>query len=240
MSVNRYKHNLDCSYTLGATLTLELLKYKHHYVKRIFIQSQTIDSDGIRRIYDECSKYCIPIEQNDKAFNVLSQKENCYVIGEFSKYSTKINNQTNQIVLVNPSNAGNLGTIIRTMAGFNILDLAIIKPGTDIFDPKVIRSSMGSIFHINFQYYDSFEEYLKENSNLNLYPFMLKGKKSIENIEFKKPCALVFGNEATGLVDEFLNVGNTVVINHSNLIDSLNLPIAASIAMYEMNKYISK
>ena len=61
-------------------------------------------------------------------------------------------------------------------------------------------------------------------------------KKKLNETEFVKPFSLVFGNEATGLDDSFLSVGTSVIIAHSDRIDSLNLPIAASIAMYEATK----
>lgn len=50
----------------------------------------------------------------------------------------------NHVVLVNPSNAGNLGTIIRSCIGFGVEDIAIILPAVDLFDPKTIRASMGA------------------------------------------------------------------------------------------------
>ena len=53
----------------------------------------------------------------------------------------------NHVVLVNPGDMGNMGTIIRTMLGFNYSNLAIIKPGVDVFDPRVIRASMGALFN---------------------------------------------------------------------------------------------
>ncbi len=54
--------------------------------------------------------------------------------------------------------------------------------------------------------------------------------------KFKTPFSLIFGNEATGLPKEFLNIGESVIISHSKNIDSLNLTIAASIAIYESTK----
>ena len=54
---------------------------------------------------------------------------------------------------------GNLGTILRSCLGFGMKDIAIIKPGVDIFDPKVVRASMGSIFSLNISYFNSFEDY---------------------------------------------------------------------------------
>ena len=67
----------------------------------------------------------------------------------------------NHVVLVNPGDMGNMGTIMRTMLGFNYYNLAIIRPGVDVFDPRVLRASMGAMFHLNIEYFDSFEDYGK-------------------------------------------------------------------------------
>ena len=60
---------------------------------------------------------------------------------------------------MNPSDMGNMGTIIRTGIGFGIRNLAIVEPAVDVFNPRVVRASMGSLFQMNFRYYDSFETY---------------------------------------------------------------------------------
>ena len=95
---------------------------------------------------------------------------------------------------------------------------------------------MGAIFNINFKYYDNFNDYYKENSNRNYYPFMLKAKNKLNEVEKKYPFSLIFGAEATGLSDDYLNIGTPVIIKHKNIIDSLNLDNAVSIALYEFTK----
>ena len=96
-------------------------------------------------------------------------------MGVFKKYENSLDHTKNQVLLVNPGDMGNLGTIIRVMLGFNYNNLAIIKPCIDIFDPKVIRASMGSLFSMNIKLYDSYKDYAQENQNLK-FPFMLKAK----------------------------------------------------------------
>jgi len=64
---------------------------------------------------------------------------------------------------------------------------------------------------------------------------MLKATKDLKKISFKEPYSLIFGPESSGLDDSFLNVGTPVIISHEPTIDSLNLPIAVSIALYESN-----
>lgn len=233
--MKKYKKSDLESYTLGTTLTLELLNKKIEYVKRIYIHEKLEKNETYEKIVNICKNNNIEILMSDKTINSLSDKENCYVIGVFKKFESEIIDDENHIVLVNPSNMGNLGTIIRSSVGFGINNLVIIKPAVDIFDPKVIRSSMGAIFNLNFKYYDSFSDYSK-NYKREYYPFMLKAKTNLNNVEKKYPCSLIFGAEATGLDDSYLEIGTPVIIKHKNIIDSLNLDNAVSIALYEFTK----
>ena len=229
MKYEKYKSNLPYSYTLGITLTIELLKKHPEDVLDIYYHS-SFNGEGKDIVDSICRKIGIEPIDNDKIFNILASKENVYCIGVFKKFDSTVEKDANHIVLVNPSNAGNLGTIIRTSCGFNLNNLVIIKPAVDIFDPKTIRASMGAIFNINFSLFDSFEDYAKDN-NHHFYPFMLKAKAKLKDTKFASPFSLIFGNEATGLPDSFLTY-DSVIIPHAKTIDSLNLPIAVSIAIY--------
>lgn len=232
----RYKKDDEVSYALGITLTFELLKYKTEYVTKVYVHSGMKEGDTYDKLRRLCADAGIEIVRTDKIFHVLSQKENCYVIGEFRKFPGQLSREASHIVLVNPSNAGNMGTIMRSALGFGMNQMAIIRPGVDAFDPKVIRASMGAIFSTDFMYFDSFQEYQLQYGERELYPFMLQAQKSLHDIHPSGRFSLVFGNEATGLPTEFLQIGTSVIIPHSDRIDSLNLPIAASIAMYEATK----
>lgn len=236
----RYRKEDSVSYSLGITLTFELLKFKTEYVNKVYIHSAMKQGDTLDRIKSICSSSGIEIVYTDKIFNVLSQKENCYVIGEFRKFEGSLNADKPHIVLVNPSNAGNMGTIMRSALGFGMNNMAIIRPAVDAYDPKVVRASMGAIFSTNFVYFDSFDNYLDKAGERELYPFMLDAKVSLHDIKPSGKFSLIFGNEATGLPHEFSSVGTSVIIPHSDRIDSLNLPIAASIAMYEATKGLIK
>lgn len=234
--MKRYKREDELSYALGITLTFELLKFSPEYATRVYVHSQMQKGESLDKLEALCKEHRIPMEYSDKPFNILSQKENCYVIGEFKKFSRPVLKDESHVVLHNPSNAGNMGTIMRSAAGFGITNLVIITPAVDEFDPKTVRASMGAIFRLNISVFDSFEKYVAKYGNRELYPFMLKAKKKLKDVKVTKPFSLIFGNEATGLPDSFLEVGTSVIIPHSNRIDSLNLPIAASIALYETTK----
>ncbi|MCQ2523187.1 MAG: TrmH family RNA methyltransferase [Lachnospiraceae bacterium] len=234
--MKRYQREDEISYSLGITLTFELLKYATEYCNRVYVHSKMDKGESFEKLKKLCDDANIPMEFADKPFNILSQKENCFIIGEFRKFKRPVDKNESHVVLNNPSNAGNMGTIMRSAAGFGITNLVIISPAVDEFDPKTVRASMGAIFRLNISVYPSFDEYRKQMGDRSYYPFMLKAKTSLSKLEPVKPFSLIFGNEATGLPDSFLEVGTSVIIPHSDRIDSLNLPIAASIALYEATK----
>ncbi len=232
----RYRKEDSVSYSLGITLTFELLKFKTEYVNKVYIHSSMKQGDTLDKLTNMCQSAGIEIVYADKIFNVLSQKENCYVIGEFRKFEGNLKEDASHVVLVNPSNAGNMGTIMRSALGFGMNQMAIIRPAVDAFDPKVVRASMGALFSTEFVYFDNFSQYAEAYGGRELYPFMLDAKVSLHDVSPQGKFSLIFGNEATGLPKEFSQVGTSVIIPHSHNIDSLNLPIAASIAMYEATK----
>lgn len=235
VSLKTYKKSFEYSYTFGMFPTVELINTRPSNIIKVLVSSNyKVDSSSLN-IFELCENNNIKIEVNDKQINRIGAKENCYVIGVFKKYECNLNFNKSHIVLVNPSNMGNMGTIIRTLTGFGLKDLAIISPGVDIFDPKVIRASMGSVFRINYKYFDNFSDYQAVFTKNKLYTFMLDGAKSLKELNHNKneDFSLVFGNEATGLDKNFSNIGTSVIIKHTDKIDSLNLTIAAGIAMYE-------
>ena len=139
------------------------------------------------------------------------------------------------IVLHHISDAGNLGTILRAALGFGYRDIAIIRPATDVYDPKVIRASMGAIFSLRVKEYDDFDAYRQEFPGHMAYPFMLDGSRSLPDVlagDTPKVYSLVFGNEGSGLPAEFAQLGQPVRIPSNEKIDSLNLSIAAAIGIY--------
>lgn len=234
--MRKYKKEDVVSYALGMTLTFEMIKYKPSLAKRIYISPKIIKNEAYLELIEICKKEKIEIVEGEKAFHILCPKGNCFVIGEFEKYSSQLEQNQNHIVLVNPSDAGNLGTIMRSARGFGVKDMAIILPAVDIFEPKTIRASMGAIFGMRIQLFQSYEEYKNIYQNHREYPFMLNAKKALKELEVQAPYSLIFGNEATGLPKEFESIGTSVIIRHSDEIDSLNLPIAVSIALYQTSQ----
>lgn len=234
--IRKYKHDMDYSYALGATLTYELLRMRPNTVRRVYLHTAAERTEGLNRLLALCGESGVSVETGDRAFNILSPKGNCFVIGEFDKAPQRME-PGSHIVLVNPSDAGNLGTILRTAVGFDFPDIAIVRPAVDFYDPRVIRASMGAAFHVRAEYFDTVEAYCERFPENHRYAFMLGSSVPLNSVQFAPPFSLLFGNEATGLPERCADFCDTVVIPHSRDIDSLNLPIAASIAMYTANAF---
>lgn len=236
--IKKYNKKYEYSYTLGAFPTFELVNKMPQQVEWVLMHSKT--SEEIRqKICWECQKKGIRVEENDRIIERIRGKDNIILIGVFDKYKMNLENGKNHVVLVNPSDAGNLGTIIRTCIGFGISDLAVIGSAVDIFNPRVIRSSMGAIFSMNLQIFKDFDEYYeKYGSERICYPFMLKGMNVLGEFVHEKgrSFSLIFGNESSGLDDSYLKIGRSVVIDQSKDIDSLNLSLATGIGIYEFTK----
>ena len=229
--IKPYKKGVNYSYTLGAFPTYELIRGHPENVKAVYIHSSFTDRQSL---VDLCNTAKIPVLTDDKLFNKLSDKEYCFVIGIFEKYECLLEQKKSHIVLVNPSNMGNLGTIIRTAVGMGIYDLAMITPCADLFNPKTIRSSMGSLFKLRHQHFDSFTEYRERYPHHEVFTFMLNGANTLEiqNCPKTELFSLVFGNEATGLDDSFLSLGTSICIPQSPDVDSLNITIAVGIGTF--------
>ena len=234
--VTSYKKDSEQTYGLGATVVMEYLLHAREKVTGVIMHPQFRSEETVSKIKSLCGSD-IPVSVEEKPFNILSKKENCFVICVIGKKDEHIQSG-NHMVLVNPSNAGNMGTIMRCCLGFGVRDLAIIPPSVDHFDPKVIRASMGASASVRAEVFSSFEEYAARFPGNKLYPFMLDGSTKLHETVIEKPFSLIMGNEATGLPAEFSKIGRPIRIDHSHAIDSLNITIAASIGLYEATKGI--
>ena len=235
MEIKSYKKDSFYSYTLGAFPTLELIHNHKEALLKILIHSSFNNKevlDEIKSVSSRCE-----IQFNDKLISKLSNKENCYIIGIFKKYEMNLNSNTDHILLAQPMNMGNFGTIIRSALGFNMHDIGLISPCIDIFDPKVLRASMGSFFSVNIKIFPSFEAYKSQYPHRIMHSFMLQATKTLQEHTFNKDKynTLIFGNESKGLDSSYLD-DNSLIIRHEKSIDSLNLPNAISIALYEFYK----
>ena len=236
VSLKPYKKEFAHSYTFGVFPTLELVQQRPEAMLKVLVSEAGLKNLGVAKLSDLCSQRHIPFEVNTRAVERLAPKENAYVVGVFRKYDGKLDAGGDHVLLVNPSDMGNLGTITRTMLGFGVTNLGIVRPAADIFDPRAVRASMGALFHLHCQYFDDYEAYSAAYANRALYPFITSGTQALPNIRFEPPYTLIFGNESAGLSGPYQEVGKAITIPHSHRINSLSLPIAVGVALYEATR----
>lgn len=140
------------------------------------------------------------------------------------------------VMLENIQDPGNLGTIMRTAEGAGATGIIMSKDTVDIYNPKVIRSTMGSLFRMPFIYVDDMPNcvnVLKEH-NIKLMAAHLKGKQNYYEEKLDIPMALMIGNEGNGLTDELANMADVYVkIPMEGRLESLNAAVSAAVILYE-------
>ena len=229
-----YDRALPYSYAPGVFPALVSLERRPQCARRLLIHSQSGRNEGVEDLVRRCEALGVRIETADRVLRRVSGKDNCYAAIVFEKEQDALLKERSHVVLHHPSDMGNLGTILRSLLGFGLTDLAVIRPAADPFDPRVVRASMGALFGLRLKEYEDFGAYRADYPNHALYPFMLDASVPLETAVRDKhaPYALIFGNEASGLPADFAQTGRPVRIAHSAAIDSLNLAVAVSIAAY--------
>lgn len=140
------------------------------------------------------------------------------------------------MILETIQDPGNLGTIIRAGEGAGITGVIMNSGTADIYNPKVIRSTMGSIYRVPFLYTDDLAGTLAllKKKNIRLFAAHLKGKNNYEEEDYTGNTGFLIGNEASGLSDEISAMADTYVkIPMLGRVESLNAAVASSILMYE-------
>ena len=140
------------------------------------------------------------------------------------------------IVCEEVKDPGNVGTIIRTADAFGAKGVFLTKDCVDLYSGKVLRSTMGSIFHIPIVQGLEKTQIMELLKKYNVSPIgaHLSGKKTPDKLDLKKPCAILIGNETKGLSDEISALCEELVkIPMPGKAESLNASVAAAVLMYE-------
>lgn len=229
-----YSRKSEYSYALGIFPSLELMNRCPERAQRLLISPEGLGNEGVEKLRRVCREAGVREEEAGRVLKRESRKDNCYAGIVFEKFEDELVPSPCHVFLDHISDAGNLGTILRTLLGFGVKDVALSRPCTDPFDPHVIRASMGARFGLRLHIYDAFEQYLAAFPEREYYPFMLDASVPLEEgVRMKNgPFTLIFGNEATGLPPEFSRYGQPVRIPQTADVDSLNLSIACAVGTY--------
>ena len=140
------------------------------------------------------------------------------------------------LMLEDIQDPGNLGTMLRTAEGASMSGVIMSKGTVDIFNPKVVRSTMGSLYRVPFLYTDDIMTLMSElqSEGICIYAAYLDASVDYKDIKPCKDNAVLIGNEGNGLRQEVaMKADNRVRIPMGGKLESLNAAVAAGILMYE-------
>lgn len=132
---------------------------------------------------------------------------------------------------------GNLGTILRTAEAAGAAGIILSKESVDVYNPKVVRSTMGSVFRMPVAYAGDFGKTLlsAKSCNVVLYAMDLSGEKDYDQEEYSGKCGIIIGNEARGITDATAALADRrIKIPMCGNVESLNAAVAASVILYEL------
>ena len=185
------------------------------------------------------------IEVSDEVYQRLAYRESTQGILALAKVkeltlsSIKFK-RANPLILVAeaPEKPGNIGALLRTADAANVDAVIIANPRTDLYNPNIIRSSVGCVFtnQIATGTTDEIIAYLKRN-NINIFCAALQASVNYHSQDFTNATAIVVGTEATGLTSNWLeNSTQNIVIPMQGAIDSMNVSVSAAIIIFEAKR----
>ena len=210
----------------GKHLVLEA--YKTGHLKELFLEQDELFPLPVPTHYlsNNVIHYVTELESPS---NVLGL---CQKPKELEHYGNKI------LLLDNIQDPGNLGTIIRSAVAFHI-DTIIVSPDTvDVYNAKVVRSSQGMIFHIPILVKDLFEIIPElQSQQYKVFGTKVTYGKNIKTIEKLEKFAIIMGNEGQGVEEALLEMADEYLyIDMDERCESLNVGVATSIILYELDK----
>jgi RNA methyltransferase, TrmH family len=211
-------------------------------IVRILISEKYIESKIDDALQSEIQKRCIEsFLIPDKLFREVSDTENpqgILAVIKMKRHSMGELFAENNFLLILDSikDPGNLGTMIRTADAAGVTGVIMSKGCVDLYNPKVLRSTMGSIFRVPVFYSSNLIETIKEikSKNIQVLAAHLQGEINYFEAVLTGNISFIIGNEATGISDEVkMSADLLLKIPMPGRTESLNASVAAGLLMYE-------
>jgi TrmH family RNA methyltransferase len=190
---------------------------------------------------EQLSLYPELIEVNEKELNSITTLK---TPNKFFAVAKQKQNNTYQLdgnlilALDNIQDPGNLGTIIRIADWFGISTIICSPTCVDVYNPKVVQATMGSIFRVNVCY-TALKDFFTQNKSLNVYGALLGGDNIYKTTIKKENSVLLMGNESKGISDDLLEfVYHKITIPQFGVAESLNVAVATAILCSEYRRSI--
>lgn len=208
------------------------------YIKEVYVSESYIEKNGISEKLEKIGYETVTDEVFKKISDTKTPQGILCVMNQYQYSLEKLLEKENPVfvLLEDIQDPGNLGTIFRTGEGAGIDAVIMTKDTVDIYNPKTIRATMGSIYRMPFLYVDSIQDTIKtlQDKGVLVYAAHLQGKEYYDSFDFKKGTAFLIGNEGNGLKKETADLADSYLkIPMEGKVESLNAAIATSLLMYE-------
>ena len=234
-SLSGYKSELDYSYAPGIFPSMECLLARPERVRRLLLHSGAAGREGAEKLTALAREIGVRTEEADRALGRISGKENCYAAAVFEKFEDALDPEKPQVLLHQPGDGGNVGTILRTADAFGADGLFLLPGCADPYSPKTVRASMGAVFRCPV--WQCAPDDLKrtlDSSAIPLYGAALREDTVDARTVRYDRSAIAIGSEGRGLSPEVLDLCNaTVRIPMEPRCESLNAAIAAAVLLWE-------
>lgn len=143
------------------------------------------------------------------------------------------------LLLEDLQDPGNLGTILRTGEGAGVSGVIMSRDTADIYNPKTVRATMGSVFRVPHIYVENLGDAVKtlSEADIHVYAAHLKGKAYYDTFDFRTGTAFLIGNEGRGLKEETADLAEYYLkIPMEGQVESLNAAVSAALLMYEAHR----
>ena len=212
----------------GPKIVTDLLHSATHYVKEVYAVKEWLKDNSdhpLEKVFTEVSD-----EELERLSQLKTPHQVIAVVKKFDAGKAIDVKGTITLVLDTIQDPGNLGTIIRLADWFGLSQIVCSKDCADIYNPKVVQATMGSIARVKVFYIDLLY-WLKQQQDILIYATMLEGK-DITQMNGLKEGLIVIGNESRGIQTEILELANErITIPRKGQAESLNAAVAAGIVL---------
>lgn len=209
---------------------------KHTLMTEDFYASH---KDEAQRLESVCSDVRLISEAVADKLGATVNSQGVFCVCDIPKSENTLNG-SKYICLEEVRDPGNIGTIIRSAEAFGMDGVILIGNCADVYSPKVLRSTMGTIFRlpiISFDCVQSAFDAFKKGNFMTFGAVLERNSKKLSEISFDENTICLIGNEANGLTKEAQNsCDDFLFIEMSGGAESLNAAVAASVIMYKMQK----
>ncbi|MGQ0738834.1 MAG: TrmH family RNA methyltransferase [Bacteroidota bacterium] len=224
----KFRQQEGCFIAEGPKIVAELLSVERAVVKEIFALKEWINEN--RRLLTKTNCTEISVQELERISQLSTPNKVMAIVQQFDVAGTVTTKGTITLALDSIQDPGNLGTIIRIANWFGVQQVVCSDDSADIYNPKVVQATMGSIARVRV-YYTRLHQWLAEEKDTRIYATALEGQ-DISGMKKLSEGIILIGNESKGISPELLKLTNIkITIPKKGKAESLNAAVATGIVL---------